>query len=168
MDDVTGNSIDEIAGSAESVKPFDSRMKFIVGGAAAVTVLAGVATAVALTGGGADTSTPEGALRAASSEYNNAMIGKAPAKNLLKFLAPQCTEDDKKALLAAPAMAKLFAPGVTGFKITKITIAGDTGRVFAEATGPGAEMLNNLADTGEEDTGDEWRLIDGKWYPAEC
>lgn len=170
MDEFTSNHNDALPEpSAEPViKPFDNRIKLIVGGAVAFTVLAGVTVAVAMGGSGIDTSTPEGALRAASSEYNDAILGKAPAKNLLKFLAPECTDEDKTALLAAPGMTKVFAPGVTGFNIEKVTVTGTKGMVFIKATGPGAETFNNMIDTGEEDTGDEWRLINGQWFPAEC
>ncbi len=115
------------------------------------------------------TATPADTLRAAATDYNNAMVGKAPAKILLDFARTTCTTEERNALTAAPALAKAFAPGVTGFKITKITVTGSKGKVYVEPTGPGAAAIKNITDTGNPDaTADEWVLVKDKWFRADC
>lgn len=144
------------------------RIPIIIGiGVAAVAV---GATAVVASGAVSfgSSSSPESALRAAAVDYNNAMIGKVPAKNLLKYAQASCTAEEKDALTKAPALARAFAPGVTGFEITKVTVAGSKGTVYVKATGPGAATINNAADTGGSAPADKWVLSKGQWFRADC
>lgn len=118
---------------------------------------------------GGEAATPQDTLRAAATDYNNAMIGKAPAKILLDFARTSCTVEERAALTGAPALAKAFAPGVTGFEITKITVTGNAGKVYVQPTGPGAAAIRNITDTGNPDaTADNWVLSKGKWFRADC
>jgi hypothetical protein len=143
------------------------RVPILIGiGVAAVAVGAAVVVSSGLPFGSAS---PESALRAAAVDYNNAMIGKVPAKNLLTYAQASCTAEQKDALTSAPALARAFAPGVTGFEITKVTVAGTKGTVYVKATGPGAAAINNITDTGGSAVpADKWVLTKGQWFRADC
>src|SRR4051812_9594243 len=110
-----------------------SRRVPIIIGAGVAAVAVGAAALVVSGGLPFGSESPESALRAAAVDYNNAMIGAVPAKNLLTYAQASCTAKEKEALTASPALARVFAPGVTGFELTKVTVDGAKGTVYVKA-----------------------------------
>ena len=131
--------------------------------AVAIASLTGCASGTAAPSAEVATS-PEDQLRVAVEAFWASVLSGDIAK-VLAYVSPRCTADQRSKWLVGIGIMQGVGKGAT-MKVADLKVSGSSGVVSSYTVVGGTEEIQRLM--ANRKGSDNWSLIDGKWYMADC